>query len=67
MGGVYLGFSKAFDTVSHHILRGKLRKCGLDEWSVRWVENWLNGRAQKAVVSGAGSSWRLVTGGVPQG
>jgi len=39
---VYLDFSKAFDTVSHNILLGKLRKCGLDEWSVRWIENWLN-------------------------
>jgi len=28
---VYLHFSKAFDTVSHNILLGKLRKCGLDE------------------------------------
>jgi len=36
---VYLDFSKAFDTVSHNILLGKLRKCGLDEWSVRWIEN----------------------------
>jgi len=32
---VYLDFSKAFDTVSHNILIGKLGKCGLDEWSVR--------------------------------
>jgi len=36
---VYLGFSKAFDTVSNNILLGKLRKCGLDEWSVKWIEN----------------------------
>ncbi|GAB0207459.1 mitochondrial enolase superfamily member 1 [Grus japonensis] len=36
---VYLDFSKAFDTVSHNILVSKLRKCGLDEWTVRWVEN----------------------------
>jgi len=36
---VYLDFSKAFDTVSHNILLGKLRKYGLDEWSVRWIEN----------------------------
>jgi len=39
---VYLDFSKAFDTVSHNILLGKLRKCGLGEWSVKWIENWQN-------------------------
>jgi len=49
---VYLDFSKAFDTVSHNILPGKLRKCWLDEWSVGWIENWLNGRTQRVVISG---------------
>jgi len=44
---VYLDFSKAFDTVSHNILTDKLRKCGLDEWTWRWIENWLNGRIQE--------------------
>jgi len=64
---VYLDFSKAFDTVSHDILLGKLRQCGLDEWSVRWIENWLNGRTQRVVISSSEPSWRLVTSGVPQG
>jgi len=41
---VCLDFSKAFDMVSRNILLGKLRKCGLDEWSGRWTENWLNGK-----------------------
>ncbi|GAB0179139.1 mitochondrial enolase superfamily member 1 [Grus japonensis] len=59
-------FSKAFDTVSHNILIGKLRKCGLDEGSVRWVGNWLNGRAQRVVISAAVSGWRPVASGVPQ-
>ncbi|PKU45842.1 rna-directed dna polymerase from mobile element jockey- hypothetical protein [Limosa lapponica baueri] len=53
VGVVYLNFSKAFDTVSHNILIGKLRKCGFDEWTVRWIDNWLNGRTRRTVISGA--------------
>ena len=37
---VCLDFSMAFDAVSHNILLGKLRKCGLDEWSVLCQGGW---------------------------
>jgi len=42
LGVVYLDFSKAFDAVSRNILINKLRKSGIDDWTVRWIENWLN-------------------------
>ncbi|KAJ7411539.1 hypothetical protein WISP_102384 [Willisornis vidua] len=40
---------------------------GLDEWTVRWIDNWLNGTSQRVVISGTGPNCRPVTSGVPQG
>jgi len=33
---------------------------------MKWIENWLNGRTQRVVISSAESSWRPVTSSVPQ-
>ena len=60
---VYLVFSKAFDTVSHSILLVKLAARGLDGHTLCWVKNWLDGWAQRVVMNGVKSGWRLV----PQG
>jgi len=54
---VYLGFSKAFDTISHCILLQKLAVRDLDMYTLGWVRNWLEGRAQRVVVNGVKSNW----------
>ena len=44
-----------------------LRDCRIEEWTVRWIENWLTGRAQRVVISGTECSWRPVIISVPRG
>jgi len=39
---VYLDLSKAVGIDSHEILIEKLMKYDLDEYTVRWCENWMN-------------------------
>jgi len=34
---------------------------------VRWIENWLNGRAQRVVISSTESSWKPVASSISQG
>lgn len=57
---------EVFRWTFHNILFVKLGKCGIDEWMLRWIENWLTVRAQRVVISGVESIWRVVSGSVPQ-
>ncbi|NXA63260.1 PO23 protein, partial [Mohoua ochrocephala] len=66
-GCVYLDFSKASDTVSQTIVLERLAAHALDRFTLHWVKNWLEGRAQRVVVNGATSNWWPVTGDVAQG
>ena len=65
MDVVFLGFSKAFNTVPHSILLDKLSSCGMSGFTACWVKNWLKCRAQR--VNRATSGCPLVTSSVPQG
>lgn len=65
---MYFDFCKSFDIASHKLIVRKLRKCGKGEWTLRWIQNWQTGRAQRAVIiSGTESSWRPVANSVPRG
>ena len=65
--GVYLDFSKAFDTVNHSILLKKLEHYGIRGLSNNWIEDYLSNRKQFAVINGIKSKTRTIKTGVPQG
>ncbi|CAM4660131.1 unnamed protein product [Caretta caretta] len=56
-----------YSCVYHRILASKVKKYGLDEWIIRWIESWLDRRAQRVVINGSMSSRQPVSSGVPQG
>ena len=62
-----LDFSKAFDTVPHLLLLGKLRHYGIRGPILQWIDTFLRQRHQRVVVEGQSSSSVRVESGVPQG
>ena len=64
---VILDFSKAFDTVPHKRLLGKLELYGINGNILRWISGFLTSRKQSVVVDGSKSEEADVISGVPQG
>ena len=65
--GVFLDFSKAFDTVDHKILLQKLEIYGIKNISLKWFESYLTERTQYVTYNSIKSSRERVNCGVPQG
>ena len=63
----YLDFSKAFDTVPHNRLLLKLKKCGIREQALTWIEAFLTNRWQRVILRNRHSEWEHVKSGVPRG
>ena len=65
--GVFLDFSKAFDTIDHNILLAKLNKYGIRGIANKWIENYLFDRSQAVKYRNATSEDLMIKCGVPQG
>ena len=65
--GLFLDFSKAFDTVDHEILFLKLEHYGIRGNALALFKNYLSNRSQYVVYNGLQSSKQRITCGVPQG
>lgn len=61
---VYLDFNEVFNNISHKILIENLLIYRLDERTLRWTKNWLNGQVQRVVLRSMAPSWKPVTTGV---
>ena len=63
----YFDYSKAFDKVSHRLLKLKLKAYGIRGKLMAWLEAWLANREQRVVVGNAKSPWLEVVSGTTQG
>ena len=67
IGAVFFDFKKAFDSVPHRALIGKLEDLQVNQLLVKWIYSYLSDRKQQVVVGGSSSNALPVLSGVPQG
>lgn len=65
--GLFLDFSKAFDTVNHKILLSKLNRYGIRGNALSWFTNYLQNRQQYVKIDNYESTKLTMKCGVPQG
>ena len=65
--GIFLDFSKAFDTINHGILLSKLSHYGIRGKALQWFTSYLSDRFQYVHVNSFDSSMKKIECGVPQG
>ena len=64
---IYIDFSKAFDTVPHRRMLGKLEAYDIRGNSLSWIKGFLYDRTQEVVVNGTKSEPGSGISGIPQG
>ena len=65
--GVFIDFSKAFDTVNHQLLLSKFQIYGVRGLPLALIKSYLSNRMQYVAYGDVSSSCRNVNIGVPQG
>ena len=61
-----MDLSKAFDTLNHDLLVGKLNAYGFSEESLKLIKSYLTNCWQRAKVNISWSSWSKLLLGIPQ-
>ena len=65
--GVFIDLQKAFGTVNHAILIGKLRYYGIRGTELSWFTTFIQDRSHTVSINGNSSNKIITTHGVPQG
>ena len=67
VAAILMDLSRAFDSLPHDLLLGKLRACGLSDKACALIGSYLADRLQQVRLGAHCSEWSEIIKGVPQG